>query len=97
MSDEEFERQMLKLFSKPESVSVSIRIPKKLLGRIKAVADGVNQPYQTLMKVILEGAVERLERAPARRLAPRTVQKPASKKAAVQTRRTTKRPAASVK
>ena len=32
---------MLNLSSKPESVSVSIRIPKKLLGRIKAVAEGV--------------------------------------------------------
>lgn len=96
MSDEEFEGHMLKLLSKPESVSVSIRIPKPLLGRIKAVAGGANQPYQTLMKGILEDAIERLERTRVRRPT-RTARAAASKRAAAYSRRTTKRRTASSK
>lgn len=64
MDDDEFEDHMMRLFSKTESVSVSIRIPKPLLSRIKAVAGGVKQPYQTLMKGILEDAIQRLETRP---------------------------------
>ena len=45
MNDEEFEKHMSELLAKPESVSISIRIPKPLLGRIKAMAGSVEQPY----------------------------------------------------
>lgn len=78
MDDEEFEEHMIELLSKPESVSVSIRIPKPLLSRIKAVAGGVKQPYQTLMKGILEDAIQRLERRPK----PGLRRKPAATRAA---------------
>ena len=74
MADEEFEDHMIGLLSKPESVLVSIRIPKPLLSRIKAVAGGIKQPYQTLMKGILEDAIQRLERRPR----PAARQKPAA-------------------
>lgn len=89
MSDDEFEEHMLGLLNKPESVSVSIRIPKPLLSRIKAVAGGVNQPYQTLMKGILEDAIQRLERRPR----PALRRKPArTRPASRRTSRTQRRP-----
>jgi predicted DNA binding CopG/RHH family protein len=86
MGDEEFEQHVIELFDKPESVSVSIRIPKPLLTRIKAVAGGVKQPYQTLMKGILEDAIQRLERRP----------KPTARRKPVATRTASRRAVRSV-
>lgn len=62
MTDDEFERHFLSLFPQPQSTTVSIRMPRPLLERIKEEADRVNQPYQSFMKTVLEDAVNRLAR-----------------------------------
>lgn len=93
MNDEEFEAHMIGLLSKPESVSVSIRIPKLLLSRIKAVAGGVKQPYQTLMKGILEDAIQRLERTPGRRARRRPAATQAASRMPSRSRKTPRRTA----
>lgn len=94
MSDDEFEGHMLKRLSKPESVSVSIRMPKGLLGRIKAVAGSAKQPYQRLMKGILEDAIERLERRPLAKTARRPPAARATRRTSSRPKRTTSRRAA---
>ena len=63
MSDDEFDAQVVRLFSaRPGSVAVSLRVAPDLLGRVKRQAARAGVPYQTFMKAILEAAVSRLER-----------------------------------
>ena len=42
---------------KPTSQPVSIRMPEHLLARLKEKANGLNVPYQTLMKQYIERGV----------------------------------------
>jgi predicted DNA-binding protein len=62
--DEEFEEQFLRLLDKERSVAVSFRFPQSVLDRAKSAAQGLNVPYQTLVKSIVEAGLERLERRP---------------------------------
>ena len=51
---------------KPSSQTISIRLPKPMLVRLKLLANKRDVPYQSLLKVFL---AERLQREKARRLA----------------------------
>jgi predicted DNA binding CopG/RHH family protein len=63
MSDEELDEFVSPYFERrPESVSVSMRIPAPLLRRIKRIAAQAGRPYQTFMKELLEAGVSRIER-----------------------------------
>lgn len=65
VSDDEFDAQLVRLFSaRSGSVAVSLRVAPDLLGRVKLQAARAGVPYQSFMKSILEGAVSRLERRP---------------------------------
>lgn len=44
---------------KPTSQSISLRLPKYLLARIKELANSKDVPYQSLMKVFLAERVEK--------------------------------------
>lgn len=43
---------------KPSTVSISLRLPTWLLGRIKELANEKDVPYQSLMKIYLSERVE---------------------------------------
>ncbi len=62
MSDEEFDAHVDALFSvRPQTVGVSLRVPRDLLERVKREAGRAGVPYQTFVKGLLEAAVTRLE------------------------------------
>lgn len=44
---------------KPTTESISLRLPKYLLARIKQLANAKDVPYQSLMKVFLSDRVDR--------------------------------------
>ncbi len=44
---------------KPTTQSISLRLPKYLLARIKEIANSKDVPYQSLMKVFLAERVEK--------------------------------------
>jgi predicted DNA binding CopG/RHH family protein len=64
MSDAEVDEELDRLFAKQraKTVVVSIRMPEELLARVKRLAEVRQTPYQTLLKLILESAVSRIER-----------------------------------
>ncbi len=63
MSDEEFDAHVDGLFSaRPQTVGVSLRVPRDLLERVKREAGRAGVPYQTFVKGLLDAAVTRLER-----------------------------------
>jgi predicted DNA binding CopG/RHH family protein len=63
MTDDEFDAHVEKVFTvRPQTVGISIRVPRALLARVKREAHRAGVPYQTFMKGMLEAAVSRLER-----------------------------------
>ena len=44
---------------KPSTVSISIRLPKLLIEKLKALANERDVPYQSLLKIFLAERVER--------------------------------------
>lgn len=65
LSDVEFEREVLEALDRG-TTKISLRVPNDLLGRARQAAERRGVPYQSLIKVLIEKGVRRLERAPAR-------------------------------
>ena len=65
MSDPEFERHVLEALDRG-TTKISLRVPNDLLGRTRQAAARRGVPYQSLMKVLLDQGIRRLERPPAR-------------------------------
>lgn len=65
LSDGEFEREVLEALGKG-TTKISLRVPTDLLGRTRQAAERRGVPYQSLIKVLIDQGVRRLERAPAR-------------------------------
>ena len=64
MSDDEFERYTDHLFGRREpSIRTTIRLPRQLVERLKAVGASTRTPYQTLIRRVLLVEVAKLERA----------------------------------
>jgi hypothetical protein len=63
LSDQAFEREVLEALDKG-TTKISLRVPNDLLGRAKQAADRRGVPYQSLIKVLIDQGVRRLERAP---------------------------------
>ena len=65
MSDREFERHVLEALDHG-TTKISLRVPNDLLGRTRQAAEQRGVPYQSLMKVLLDQGIRRLEHPPAR-------------------------------
>lgn len=65
LSDAEFEREVLEALDKG-TTKISLRVPTDLLGRTRDAAERRGVPYQSLIKVLIDQGVRRLELAPAR-------------------------------
>ncbi len=65
LSDEEFEHEVLKALDRG-TTKISLRVPNDLLGRTRQAAEGRGVPYQSLIKVLIDQGVRRLERVPVR-------------------------------
>lgn len=65
LSDEEFEREVLKSLDQG-TTKISLRVPNDLLGRTRQAAERRGVPYQSLIKVLIDKGVRRLERVPVR-------------------------------
>ena len=66
MTDSEFERHVLESFDHG-TTKISLRVPNDLLGRTRQAAGRRGVPYQSLIKVLLDQGVTRLERVAAPR------------------------------
>lgn len=64
LSDEEFEREVLEALDRG-TTKISLRVPNDLLGRTRQMAERRGVPYQSLIKVLIDQGVRRLERVPA--------------------------------
>jgi predicted DNA binding CopG/RHH family protein len=60
LSDDEFERDVLDALDQA-TIKISLRVPKKLLERTKTVANRRGIHYQSLIKVLIDQGVQRLE------------------------------------
>ena len=47
---------------KPSSQSISIRIPKNLLNKVKIEANKIDVPYQSLMKMYIAEGVSKIDK-----------------------------------
>jgi len=65
LSDAEFEREVLEALAHG-TTKISLRVPNDLLGRTKQAAERRGVPYQSLIKVLVDQGVRRLQRVPAR-------------------------------
>jgi predicted DNA binding CopG/RHH family protein len=65
MTDDEFEREVMSAFDRG-TTTISLRVPNELLGRTRELAVRRGVPYQSLMKVLIDNGVRRLERVPVR-------------------------------
>jgi len=65
LSDEEFEDEVLDALDRG-TTKISLRVPNDLLGRTREAAGRRGVPYQSLIKVLIDQGVRRLERVPAR-------------------------------
>jgi predicted DNA binding CopG/RHH family protein len=65
LSDAEFEREVLDALDQG-TTKISLRVPNDLLGRARQAAARRGVPYQSLIKVLIDKGVQRLERAPDR-------------------------------
>jgi hypothetical protein len=65
MSDREFERHVLEALDRG-TTKISLRVPKDLLGRTRLAAEQRGVPYQSLMKVLLDQGIRRLEHPSSR-------------------------------
>lgn len=64
LSDEEFEREVLEALDQG-TTKISLRVPNDLLGRARQAAERRGVPYQSLIKVLIDKGVRRLERGSA--------------------------------
>ena len=64
LSDEAFEREVLEALEHG-TTKISLRVPNELLGRAREAAGRRGVPYQSLIKVLIDQGVSRLERVPA--------------------------------
>ena len=64
LSDEAFEREVLEALEHG-TTKISLRVPNDLLGRTRQAAGRRGVPYQSLIKVLIDQGVSRLERVPA--------------------------------
>jgi hypothetical protein len=64
LSDSEFEREVLEALAH-STTKISLRVPNDLLGRTRQAAGQRGVPYQSLIKVLIDQGVRRLERLPA--------------------------------
>ena len=64
LSDAEFEREVLQALERG-TTKISLRVPNDLLGRTREAAGRRRVPYQSLIKVLIDQGVSRLERVPA--------------------------------
>lgn len=67
LSDQEFEREVLEALEHG-TTKISLRVPNDLLGRTRQAAGRRGVPYQSLIKVLIDQGVRRLERVPAPRV-----------------------------
>lgn len=65
LNDEEFEREVLEALDH-RTTKISLRVPNDLLCRARQAAGRRGVPYQSLIKVLIDQGVRRLERSPAR-------------------------------
>lgn len=65
LSDDDFEREVLKALDQG-TTKISLRVPNDLLGRTRQAAERRGVPYQSLIKVLIDKGVRRLERMPVR-------------------------------
>jgi predicted DNA binding CopG/RHH family protein len=82
LSDEEFEREVLDALERG-TTKISLRVPNDLLGRTRQAAGRRGVPYQSLIKVLIDQGVRRLERVAAAgkpRLAAKTARRAAAAK-----------------
>ena len=65
MTDEEFSADIEEALraAQRRQTAISLRLPEDLLERTKIEARRRGMPYQTLIKVLLERSLDRLERA----------------------------------
>jgi predicted DNA binding CopG/RHH family protein len=67
LSDEDFEREVLNALEHG-TTKISLRVPNDLLGRARHAAERRGVPYQSLIKVLIDQGLRRLERVgPGRR------------------------------
>jgi predicted DNA binding CopG/RHH family protein len=66
LSDEELESELNRMLQKDGSVTISMRMPSRLLERTKRIAESGGVPYQTLIKRLVEAGLNRMERAGSR-------------------------------
>src|SRR5438094_10665264 len=64
LSDAAFEREVLEALERG-TTKISLRVPNELLVRTRDAAGRRRVPYQSLIKVLLDQGVSRLERVPA--------------------------------
>lgn len=64
LNDEEFEREVLEALEHG-TTKISLRVPNDLLGRTRQAAGRRGVPYQSLIKVLIDQGVRRLERVAA--------------------------------
>jgi hypothetical protein len=64
LSDAEFEREVLEALNHG-TTKISLRVPNDLLGRTREAAGRRGVPYQSLIKVLIDQGVRRLDGAPA--------------------------------
>ena len=64
MTDDEFQTEVLEALevARQHQKAISLRLPEDLLNRTKAEAKRRGLPYQTLIKVLLEKSLDRLDR-----------------------------------
>ena len=66
MTDRELEAELERMLQRDTSVTISMRIPSRLLERTKRIAESGGVPYQTLIKRLVEAGLDRMERAGGR-------------------------------
>lgn len=64
LSDEQFEHEVLEALDHG-TTKISLRVPNDLLGRTREAAGRRGVPYQSLIKVLIDQGVQRLEHLPA--------------------------------
>ena len=62
MTDKDLEAELDRMLQRDTSVTISMRMPSRLLERTKRIAEGGGVPYQTLIKRLVEAGLDRMER-----------------------------------
>ena len=61
MGDDEFDRYVSALLTKPRTRSLNLKAPEDLIERTKVAAKERGVPYQSLIKALWEAGLRRLE------------------------------------